>query len=106
MNPEQLQQLTDEGLEQYRVAMFDELDRRNKLRDIPNEIKKMAQNYEQLGGHKTDLVAKINEEPVAPELPPEAQPDYLPEDVADDTIQDTTNNEETNDGITDSPTGA
>jgi hypothetical protein len=37
-----LTQLKDEQLETYRSDLLIELDRRNRLRDIPNDIKKMA----------------------------------------------------------------
>lgn len=57
----ELTTLTDEQLEEHRVSLLAELDRRNKLRDIPNDIRKLAQDFESLGGSRTDLIAKIEE---------------------------------------------
>lgn len=54
--------LTDEQFNEHCEALYAEQDRRAKLRDLPDEIKSRADEYEALGGDKADLIIKINEE--------------------------------------------
>ncbi|TFC63715.1 hypothetical protein E3O62_02490 [Cryobacterium sp. TMT2-15-1] len=56
-----LTQLTDPQLEEHRVALLAELDRRNKLHDIPNDIKRLAQDFAQLGGDNAKLVTAVQD---------------------------------------------
>ena len=58
---ENLQQLDDAGLEQHRLNILAEMERRKKLSEIPTDIKKMADEFETLGGDKTELIDRINE---------------------------------------------
>jgi len=75
-----LKTLTDEEFEDHRACLMAELERRNKLRDAPGQIKALAKEYESLGGDRAVLLDEIskNDEPAA----------ELPATVPDDTIQD------------------
>lgn len=53
--------LTEEEFQDHCAALYAEQDRRTNLRDIPNSVQQLANSFEQLGGDKADLVAKINE---------------------------------------------
>lgn len=53
--------LTEEEFQDHCAALYAEQDRRAKIRDIPNNIQKLANDFESLGGDKADLVDKINE---------------------------------------------
>lgn len=53
--------LTDEQFNEHCQALYAEQDRRAKLRDLPDEIKSRADEYEALGGSREDLITKINE---------------------------------------------
>lgn len=79
---EDLTQLSDQQIEDRRVAIMDELARRNQLRDIPEQVRQMAQSFEALGGNKEDLVSKVNEPTPTPEPVEEPQPEGQDEEPA------------------------
>lgn len=80
--------LDEEQFQAHCAALYAEQDRRSKLASIPDDIKKLSQDFEALGGNKDDLVAKINE-PV--QLPPNTDIESAEHDiiVEDNTITDT-----------------
>ena len=57
-----LQNLSDEELTQLREDALTEITRRNDMGEIPDQIKGLSQRYESLGGDRSELVAKINED--------------------------------------------
>lgn len=48
-------QLTDAQLEEQRLALLTELDRRRDLARIPADIRALAEQYEAAGGNPEDL---------------------------------------------------
>lgn len=68
-----LKTLTEEEFEHHRSDLMVELERRNKLREAPIQIKSIAAEYEAMGGDKNDLFSAINEDfaTEAPEETPE-----------------------------------
>ncbi|MCG7425045.1 hypothetical protein [Kocuria rhizophila] len=48
-------QLTDAQLEEERLALLTELDRRRNLARIPGDIRALAEQYEAAGGNPEDL---------------------------------------------------
>ena len=57
-----LQNLSDEELTQPREDALTEITRRNDMGEIPEQIKGLSQRYESLGGDRSELVTKINED--------------------------------------------
>ena len=57
-----LQNLSDEELTQLREDALTEITRRNDMGEIPEQIKGLSQRYKSLGGDRSELVAKINED--------------------------------------------
>lgn len=76
-----IKQLTDEELDDLRISVLNEKERRQRLADIPQQVKALAAAYESDGGDKTVLVGEIGvvatpvftsgEEPVDGEHPKE-----------------------------------
>lgn len=56
--------LTDEQLNQHSVAAHQEQERRNSMRNIPQEILILAKTYENHGGDKSELANAINDLPL------------------------------------------
>lgn len=65
-------ELSVEEFNEHCQALYAEQERRSKLNSIPNEIKTLADNFEQLGGNRVELIAKIEAEkpPFEAENPP------------------------------------
>lgn len=60
--------LTKEEFEQHAQALYSEQDRRAKLVSIPEEVKRLSNSFEDIGGDKAELVAKVNEAREEPEI--------------------------------------
>lgn len=89
LTDEQLQQLSDQDFTQLREDIMSEQVRRNRLKEIPNEVASLKAQFEAVGGTTDELIAKLNEttpsgesevveleqgeSPVESELKPEAQ---------------------------------
>ena len=59
---QELQNLSNEELTQLREDALTEITRRNDMGEIPDQVKDLSQRYESLGGDRSELVAKINED--------------------------------------------
>lgn len=57
-----LKTLDQEELEQLRVDVLNELERRSNLESIPNQVKQLADTYVDGGGSRDDLIALLSEE--------------------------------------------
>lgn len=57
-----LKTLDQEQLEQLRIDVLNEIERRSNLESIPNQVKQLADTYVGGGGSRDDLVAAINDE--------------------------------------------
>lgn len=68
MTQEQLQQLPTEEFQDYCTIMYAEQERRARIASIPDEIKRLSDDFENFGGDKTELVAKVNEPTVKEEV--------------------------------------
>ncbi|WP_067428584.1 hypothetical protein [Nocardioides jensenii] len=55
-----LQALTDEDLEQHRLDVLNELERRSRLAQIPSTITQLATQFVESGGDRADLTAAID----------------------------------------------
>ncbi|PBB08490.1 hypothetical protein CKW39_09015 [Kocuria sp. WRN011] len=51
--------LTDAQLEQTRVALMSELERRRNLARIPTDIRALAEQYEAAGGDPAELAVEL-----------------------------------------------
>lgn len=66
MNPTlNYSELSEEDFQAHCTALYLEQDRRSKLGSIPEDIKKLAQDFEQLGGDNADLVTAVQDITVA-----------------------------------------
>jgi hypothetical protein len=72
-------QLTQEQFEQHCAALYAEQDRRSKLGSIPHDIQQLAQDFEDLGGKREDLVTKVNEPIAVAEVTPIVYDETTPE---------------------------
>ena len=54
-----LSTLTDEQLDEQRVAILTEQERRQRMSTIPNQIKDLADHYEAGGGSRQELLNAI-----------------------------------------------
>jgi len=57
-----LTQLEDEQLDQLRLDVASEIERRSNLESIPNQVKQLANTYVDGGGSRDDLIALLSEE--------------------------------------------
>lgn len=57
-----LKTLEQEELEQLRIDVLNEIERRSNLESIPNQVKQLATTYVDGGGSIDDLVAALSEE--------------------------------------------
>lgn len=57
-----LKTLDQEQLEQLRIDVLNEIERRSNLESIPNQVKQLADTYVGGGGNREDLVAAVNDE--------------------------------------------
>lgn len=57
-----LSTLTDEQLDEQRVAILTEQERRQRMSAIPNQIKDLADQYEAGGGSRQELLDAITTE--------------------------------------------
>lgn len=53
---------SDEQFQRTCELVYAEQGRRSKLSSIPDEVKKLSQDFEANGGDKSDLITKINED--------------------------------------------
>lgn len=53
--------LTEEQLQEQLQLLMDEINRRNELREIPEQVDNLAKKYEELGGNKEELVHRIQD---------------------------------------------
>jgi len=53
--------LTEEQLQEQLQAVMDEINRRNNLKEIPEQVDSLAKKYEELGGDKDELVHRIQD---------------------------------------------
>jgi hypothetical protein len=53
--------LTEEKLQEQLQAVMDEINRRNNLKEIPEQVDSLAKKYEELGGDKEELVHRIQD---------------------------------------------
>lgn len=53
--------LTEEQLQEQLQLIMDEINRRNNLKEIPEQIDSLAKKYEELGGDKDELVYRIQD---------------------------------------------
>lgn len=70
-----LSKLNDEEFEELRASVMSEQIKRNRMREIPEEIHALKSQYESFGGTTEQLIDKINEP--------------APEPQASDGIKDT-----------------
>ncbi|MGP6170635.1 hypothetical protein ACTU6V_05440 [Microbacterium sp. A204] len=54
-----LTELTDEDLDQHRLDVLNELERRANLAAIPSQVAQLAQTYTAAGGNPADLEAAL-----------------------------------------------
>lgn len=93
-----LKNLTSEELDQLRIDILNEQERRQRLLDIPAQVKQLVGAYETSGGDRAQLVSEIV-------TPHERAEQVLPGGDSSDTIQDEQTNQETNEnGTTESTT--
>lgn len=52
--------LTDEDLDQHRLDVLNEIERRANLAAIPSQVTQLAQTYAAAGGNPADLEAALN----------------------------------------------
>lgn len=57
-----LKTLDQEQLEQLRIDVLNEIERRSNLESIPNQVKQLATTYVDGGGSRDDLIASLSEE--------------------------------------------
>lgn len=53
--------LTEEQLQEQLQLIMNEINRRNDLKEIPEQIDSLAKKYEELGGDKEELVHRIQD---------------------------------------------
>lgn len=53
--------LTEEQLQEQLQLIMDEINRRNNLKEIPEQVDSLAKKYEELGGDKEELVHRIQD---------------------------------------------
>lgn len=53
--------LTEEQLQEQLQTLMDEINRRNNLKEIPEQVDSLAKKYEELGGDKEELVHRIQD---------------------------------------------
>lgn len=53
--------LTEEQLQEQLQLIMNEINRRNNLKEIPEQIDSLAKKYEELGGDKEELVHRIQD---------------------------------------------
>lgn len=53
--------LTEEQLQEQLQSLMDEINRRNNLKEIPEQVDSLAKKYEELGGDKEELVHRIQD---------------------------------------------
>ena len=53
--------LTEEQLQEQLQIIMDEINRRNNLKEIPEQVDSLAKKYEELGGDKEELVHRIQD---------------------------------------------
>ena len=53
--------LTEEQLQEQLQFIMDEINRRNNLKEIPEQVNSLAKKYEELGGNKEELVHRIQD---------------------------------------------
>ena len=51
--------LTEEQLQEQLQLIMDEINRRNNLKEIPEQVYSLAKKYEELSGDKEELVHRI-----------------------------------------------
>ena len=56
--------LTEEQLQEQLQIIMDEINRRNNLKEIPEQVDSLAKKYEELGGDKEELVHRIQAQEV------------------------------------------
>lgn len=56
-----LKVLTEEQLDEHRVAVLKEQERRRRIEDTPEQVAALAAAYEKDGGDRESLVAAITE---------------------------------------------
>jgi hypothetical protein len=61
-NMQDLKTLDQEQLEQLRIDVLNEIERRSNLDSIPQQVKQLATTYVDGGGSRDDLVAAVNDE--------------------------------------------
>lgn len=61
-----LSTLTDEELDEQRVAILTEQERREKMVAIPSQVKDLADQYEAGGGDRQELVDALAPDPEEP----------------------------------------
>ena len=54
--------LTEEQLQEQLQLIMDEINRRNNLKEIPEQVDSLAKKYEELGGNKEELVHRIQDQ--------------------------------------------
>ena len=53
--------LTEEQLQEQLQLIMDEINRRNNLKEIPEQVDSLVKKYEELGGDKEELVHRIQD---------------------------------------------
>lgn len=53
--------LTEEQLQEQLQLIMNEINRRNDLKEIPEQVDSLAKKYEELGGDKDELVHRIQD---------------------------------------------
>lgn len=53
--------LTEEQLQEQLQFIMDEINRRNNLKEIPEQVDSLAKKYEELGGNKEELVHRTQD---------------------------------------------
>jgi predicted nuclease with TOPRIM domain len=79
---QELTELTDAEFEELQSNVMTEQVRRNRIKEIPNEIAALKTQYESVGGTKEQLIDKLNE-PI-PELEAKLDAEVSTQDTAKD----------------------
>lgn len=95
-----LSTFTDDELRSLRLRVLNEQERRQRLLDIPDQVRQLVNDYDHSGGDRAQLVDDITS--------PSARPlDDLAPAPSDDTINEEKSNQETNENeSTNSPSDA
>lgn len=80
-----LSKLNDQEFEELRASVMSEQVKRNRMREIPEEIHALKGQFESYGGTTEQLIDKLNEPTPEPEVKTDAE--FSTPDTAKDTSE-------------------